>query len=282
MIRFPNAKINLGLHVTARREDGYHDLETVFYPIGLKDALEIIPTGDEQLKEAEKGFRLFLSGDTLQCDEADNLVVRAWKLIATEKQLPPLEIHLLKKIPHGAGLGGGSSDAAAMLQLLNNRFTLQYSDSELAAFAARLGADCAFFIHNRPALATGIGDILEPVALDLSHLTLVVVKPDIWVSTAEAYAMITPHQPEESLREIIKQPVSEWKERLKNDFEAPVFKKFPEIWQIKQQLYERGALYASMSGSGSAVYGLFDETPKLKGCFDKHFVWISEKLNRKI
>ena len=277
MIRFPNAKINLGLHVVSRRQDGYHDLETLFYPIGLKDALEIIPMTNEDPPFVTKGYRLHQGGIPLQGDAEENLVVKAWKLIAAEKNIPPLEIHLLKKIPFGAGLGGGSSDGAAMLQLLNDTFTLGYSDEELAALAARLGADCAFFIRNRPALATGIGDLLEPIDLDLSHLKVVVVKPDIGVSTAEAYAMITPRQPEQRLREVVSLPVTAWKEQMKNDFEAPVFKKYPEIWQIKQQLYEIGAGYASMSGSGSAVYGLFGKAPELKGMFNNHFVWISDE-----
>ncbi len=275
MILFPNAKINLGLHVAARREDGYHNLETIFYPVGLKDALEIIPLTDDRAPEDGKRYRLYQTGIRLQGNDDDNLVVKAWKLIASEKRIPPIEIHLLKKIPFGSGLGGGSSDAAIMLRLLNNTFSLGYSEAELTTRAACLGADCAFFIRNRPALATGIGDILEPVELDLSHLTLVVVKPDIRVSTAEAYAMITPHQPEESLREIIKLPVSAWRERMKNDFEAPVFKKYPEIWRVKQQLYERGASYASMSGSGSSVYGFFEEIPDLTGLFNNQFVWTS-------
>lgn len=282
MIRFPNSKINLGLHITTRREDGYHDLETIFYPIELSDALEIIPLPEGSIPGGENRYRLFQTGISLSGDEEENLVVRAWRMIASEKKLPPVEIHLLKRIPFGAGLGGGSADAVVMLQLLNDTFALGYSEAELASRATRLGADCPFFIINRPALATGIGEILEPVEVDLSHLTMVLVKPDLWISTAEAYSLIRPKKPEQSLREIISLPISDWKERLKNDFETALFKKFPEIWQIKQQLYERGALYASMSGSGSAVYGLFDETPKLKGCFDKHFVWISEKLNRKI
>lgn len=275
MIRFPNAKVNLGLHIIARREDGYHNLETVFYPIGLKDALEIIPMHDNEVLKRGKGYQLFQTGISLQGNEEENLVVKAWQLIASKKKIPSIEIHLLKKIPFGAGLGGGSSDAAAMLQLLNETFALGYSDRELASYAGRLGADCPFFIQNRPALATGVGDLLEPVELDLSHLSLVLVKPDIGVSTAEAYAMITPRQPGLSLREIIYLPLSDWKEQLKNDFEGPVFKKHPEIGQIKKELYEMGALYASMSGSGSAVYGLFEETPDLKGHFNEHFVWVS-------
>lgn len=278
MIRFPNAKINLGLHVIARREDGYHNLETVFYPIGLKDALEIIPMHDDEALKREKGYQLFQTGISLQGNEEENLVVKAYKLIASEKNLPPIEIHLLKKIPFGAGLGGGSSDGAAMLMLLNDTFALGYSDMELASYASRLGADSPFFIKNRPALATGIGDLLESIDLNLRNLTLVLVKPDIGVSTAEAYAMISPRQPDMSLKEIISLPISEWKELLKNDFEVSVFKKHPEIGQIKKALYEMGAIYASMSGSGSAVYGLFESTPDLKGCFDNNFIWRSDTL----
>lgn len=275
MIRFPNAKINLGLHVIARREDGFHNLETLFYPIELKDALEIIPMHDDKAPNRGNGYQLFQTGIPIQGKEEENLVVKAWKLIASEKKIPFIEIHLLKKIPFGAGLGGGSSDGAFMLQLLNETFALGYSDTELASYAARLGADCPFFIQNRPALATGVGDLMESVDLDLSHLTLVLVKPYIGVSTAEAYAMITPRQPDLSLREIITLPVSEWKEQLRNDFEVPVFKKNPEIAQIKKKLYEMGALYASMSGSGSAVYGLFEAPPDLKGHFNEYFVWVS-------
>ncbi|MDD4157854.1 MAG: 4-(cytidine 5'-diphospho)-2-C-methyl-D-erythritol kinase [Proteiniphilum sp.] len=278
MIKFPNAKINLGLHVIARREDGYHDLETVFYPIGLKDALEIVPYAEGLPSAPGQRYQLEQTGLSLQGAAEENLVIKALKLISSEKAIPPVEIHLLKKIPFGAGLGGGSSDAAAMLQLLNDLFSLGYTEQQLITLAARLGADCAFFIRNQPALATGIGDILEPVDIDLGDLILVLVKPDIGISTQTAYAMITPRKPAQSLREIVTLPVSEWKKRMKNDFEAPIFKKYPEIYRIKQQLYARGALYASMSGSGSSVYGLFQKEPDLNGLFGNHFVWTSCKL----
>ncbi|MDD2512123.1 MAG: 4-(cytidine 5'-diphospho)-2-C-methyl-D-erythritol kinase [Proteiniphilum sp.] len=278
MIKFPNAKINLGLHVIARREDGYHDLETVFYPIGLKDALEIVPYAEGLPSAPGQRYQLEQTGLSLQGAAEENLVIKALKLISSEKAIPPVEIHLLKKIPFGAGLGGGSSDAAAMLQLLNDLFSLGYTEQQLITLAARLGADCAFFIRNQPALATGIGDILEPVDIDLGDLILVLVKPDIGIPTQTAYAMITPRKPAQSLREIVTLPVSEWKKRMKNDFEAPIFKKYPEIYRIKQQLYARGALYASMSGSGSSVYGLFQKEPDLNGLFGNHFVWTSCKL----
>lgn len=274
MICFPNAKINIGLHVVSRRNDGYHNLETVFYPIGLKDALEIVPTEDDG---GEMKYRFFSTGIPIEGSPETNLVIKALNLIAAEKKLPEIDIHLLKKIPSGAGLGGGSSDAAFMLNLLNETFNLGYSKEELILRAARLGADCPFFIFNKPAFATGIGDKLEPIELDVSTYALLLVKPDIMVSTKEAYAMITPGKPELPLKEIIRKPPETWRELLKNDFEAPVFKKFPEICKIKTQLYEMGAVYASMSGSGSSVFGLFEKEPDWHGKFDGHFVWSGEK-----
>lgn len=293
MICFPNAKINLGLHVVSRRRDGYHNLETIFYPIGLKDALEIIPLAerDAEIEEftvtgestgtigefSPRKYRFFQTGIPIEGVPENNLVIKALNLIATEKRLPEIDIYLLKKIPSGAGLGGGSSDAAFMLNLLNETFDLGYSKEELMLRAARLGADCPFFILNRPAFATGTGDKLETIELDLSDYLLLLVKPDIIVSTKEAYAMITPQKPDLPLKEIIRKPPETWRELLKNDFEPPVFKKFPEICRIKQQLYEMGAVYASMSGSGSSVFGLFEKDPDWPEAFDGHFVWSSNK-----
>lgn len=293
MICFPNAKINLGLHIVSRRPNGYHNLETIFYPIGLKDALEIVPI-EEKHKEApnftgnigsivtEEGsssceYHFFQTGIPIDGIPENNLVIKALSLIAAEKKLPRIDIHLLKKIPSGAGLGGGSSDAAFMLKLLNDTFDLGYTNEELMIRAARLGADCPFFIFNKPAFATGIGDKLEPVELDLSNYTFLLVKPDIIVSTKEAYAMIIPREPDLALKEIVQKSPEEWRELLKNDFETPVFKKFPEICTIKQQLYEMGAVYASMSGSGSSLFGLFEQEPDWQGIFEDHFVWSSVK-----
>lgn len=267
MICFPNAKINLGLNIVSKREDGYHNLETVFYPIDLSDALEIVPS------ESDKPYRFFQTGIEIKGDADDNLVIKALKLISEEKQIPPIDIHLLKKIPFGAGLGGGSSDAAFMLKLLNEKFSLGYSENELMRFAAKLGADCAFFIKNRPAFASGIGDKLEEIELDLSDYFFVLVKPDIFVPTKDAYSMILPAKPDISLKEIIKKPVSEWKDLMKNDFEIPIFKKYPEIEAIKQNLYDMGAVYASMSGSGSSVFGFFKEKPDVENQFNNSFVW---------
>lgn len=283
MICFPNAKINVGLHVVSRRADGYHNLETVFYPIGLKDALEVIvmPSGTPVTPVTDKSFcspknyKFDQTGIPIEGKPEDNLVIKALHLISAEKELPDLDVRLLKKIPHGAGLGGGSSDAAFMLKLLNDAFDLGYSEKDLTRLAARLGADCPFFILNKPAFATGTGDQLEPIELDLSNYTILLVKPDIRISTKEAYAMITPRKPELSLREIVQKPLETWRELLKNDFELPVFKKYPEICRIKEQLYEMGAVYASMSGSGSAVFGLFVKKPDWKGMFGDHFMWRS-------
>lgn len=288
MICFPNAKINLGLDIVSKRADGYHNLETVFYPIGLKDALEIVPFDNsdddtdfssiranksERQSVPTDGYRFFQTGIEIQGNADDNLVIKALKLISTEKKIPDIDIHLLKKIPFGAGLGGGSADAAFMLRLLNETFSLGYSDTELENRAAKLGADCAFFIKNKPAFATGIGNQLEEMELDLSRYFFALVKPDIFVPTKDAYAMVSPQTPETSLREIIQLPVAEWKGQMKNDFEPSVFKKFPEICNIKQKLYDLGAVYASMSGSGSSVYALFEEKTDVKNQFPNCFVW---------
>lgn len=270
MICFPNAKINLGLNIISRRGDGYHNLETLFYPIGLRDGLEIVPSGREE------DFRLFQTGATIQGDKDDNLVIKALKLISEEKKIPGIDIHLFKKIPFGAGLGGGSSDAAFMLKLLNDTFSLGYTVPELEQKAAEIGADCPFFIKNKPAFAKGTGNLLEEVDLDLSSYFFVLVKPDITVSTKEAYSLISPVPPEIPLGEIIQKPVSEWKGLLKNDFEPPIFKKYPEICRIKEQLYAKGAVYASMSGSGSSVYGFFEKETDIR--FDNCWVWKNKEL----
>lgn len=270
MICFPNAKINLGLNIISKRPDGYHNLETVFYPIGLKDALEIVPS------DGEENYRFFQTGIEIRGNTDDNLVIKALKLISEEREIPNIDIHLLKKIPFGAGLGGGSSDAAFMLKLLDYTFSLNYTTTQLEQKAAKIGADCAFFIRNKPAIATGIGNILEEIELDLDNYFFVLVKPDVTVSTKDAYATISPAAPKISLKEIIKKPVSEWKELMKNDFEPSVFKKYPEICTIKEQLYAKGALYASMSGSGSSVYGFFEKETDVR--FDNCLVWKNKKL----
>lgn len=252
MITFPNAKINLGLNITEKRSDGYHNLETIFYPIPVEDALEI-----HILSDGNEKFRLHQAGLEIAGEVESNLVVKAYKLLDEQFDLPPVDIHLFKHIPSGAGLGGGSADAAFMLKLLNEKFNLGLSNEILEEYAARLGADCAFFIQNTPTYAEGIGNVFSPVSLSLKEYQLWLVKPDIFVSTRDAFSQIKPRHPEMSLKEIIQMPVSEWKKYMKNDFEESVFPQFPAIDEIKEEMYRQGAIYASMSGSGSSVYGLF-------------------------
>lgn len=271
MLCFPNAKINLGLNVVYRRSDGYHELETIFYPVEIKDALEIVPT-KEELADNQR-YRLFQSGLAIQGNEDDNLVIKALKLISRDHILPAIDIHLLKKTPFGAGLGGGSANAAAMLKMMNKMFELDYSNEQLINMAAKLGADCPFFIKNTPVFATGIGEKMEDIELNLSNYHFVLIKPDISINTGLAYSMITPKRPEISLKEIVKMPPEQWKGLMINDFETPIFKKHPQINDIKQQLYEIGAVYASMSGSGSSVYGFFNKMPQIDNLFTDHFVW---------
>jgi 4-diphosphocytidyl-2-C-methyl-D-erythritol kinase len=265
----PNAKINLGLNITSKREDGYHNIETVFYPVNLHDEIKIriLPEGSIS--------QFHLTGIELDSKQGDNLVEKAYHLLTTNFNLPAVLIELQKTIPVGAGLGGGSSDAAFTLKALNNLFNIGLSNSELEGYASLLGADCAFFIRNKPVLATGIGNVFTEIELDLTGYTLVLVKPEIHVSTARAYANIAPIQPETSLKEIIKQPLSSWKDCMKNDFENSVFKQFPEIAAIKQKLYDTGAIYASMSGSGSSVFGIFDKLSVKPALFDNSSVFVS-------
>jgi 4-diphosphocytidyl-2-C-methyl-D-erythritol kinase len=257
MICFPNAKINLGLNVVRRRADGYHDIETVFYPIPLRDALEVV--------EAD-AFSFTQTGIPLDAPVEKNLAVKALRLLS-EYNLPPLEVHLRKAIPFGAGLGGGSSDAAFMLKLLNDFSGLHLNKEQLEAKAALIGADCPFFIRNTPVFASGTGNIFEPTDLSLRGYYIVLVKPDIAVSTAEAYAAVSPKTPAVSLKEIIKRPVGEWREAMVNDFEASVFARYPDIAALKEELYRSGAVYASMSGSGSSVFGLFDRPVSIPDSF---------------
>jgi 4-diphosphocytidyl-2-C-methyl-D-erythritol kinase len=252
MITFPNAKINLGLHVTRRRPDGYHDLETLFFPVRVTDALEILPSDT---------FSFHCSGITMDADPEKNLVVRAYRLLKGDYGLPAVKIYLHKVIPTGAGLGGGSSDGAFTLRMLDRMFRLGLVTEQLQEYAGRLGSDCPFFILDQPALAAGRGEILTPFGANLSGLTVVIVKPPESVNTAQAYQGITPREPDIPLSEIISRSPETWKNCLRNDFEEVVFSLFPGIARIKTSLYEMGALYASLSGSGSAVFGLFRQNP---------------------
>jgi 4-diphosphocytidyl-2-C-methyl-D-erythritol kinase len=256
MIVFPNAKINLGLNVLKQRTDGFHNIETILYPVGLSDILEIVPSGDKKMSYTSTG--LIIPGNI-----NDNLCVRAFRLLSSTFRLPPVKIHLHKVIPMGAGLGGGSSDGAFTIKVLNDLFSLKLSDDEMMDFARKLGSDCAFFIKNEPLFAYGLGDRFKKLSLDLSRFTIRIVSPDIHVNTSEAYRMID-NDPGITgtsihLMEIIKKPVSEWNQFLINDFEKVVFKAKPGIRMIKEKLYEEGAVYASMTGSGSSVYGIFTD-----------------------
>ncbi|HET9057631.1 MAG TPA: 4-(cytidine 5'-diphospho)-2-C-methyl-D-erythritol kinase [Chitinophagaceae bacterium] len=267
MVVFPNCKINLGLNITRKREDGYHDLETVFYSIGIKDALEVI-----QQPDANAPTHFTQSGISIDGNTHDNLCLKAYHLLKKDfPQLPNIQMHLHKVIPMGAGLGGGSSDGAFALKLLNQKFQLGLSIEQLIDYSLQLGSDCPFFIINQPCFATGRGEFLQKMQLDLSACYFVIAYPGIHVNTRWAFTQLNPQQPSKSIREIIHQPVSTWKNFLINDFEKAVFEKYPEIQSVKEKFYDVGAIYASMSGSGSAVYGLFTTKPVLDKTFPAHY-----------
>ena len=249
MLLFPNAKINLGLRIINKREDGFHELETCMYPISWCDALEIIPSTT---------FSFQSTGLDIDGDIEKNLVVEAYRLLQKDFDIPPIKIHLHKVIPMGAGLGGGSSDAAFMIKLLNTEFDLGLSSAKMKDYASQLGSDCVFFIDNIPAICTGRGEIMNPIDFTLSGLSLVLIKPNIHISTAEAYSKVIPAIPKDDLREIILNP-THLKDQLKNDFEDSIFPLYPELKDIKSKLYEMGAIYASMSGSGSTMFGVFEK-----------------------
>lgn len=268
MILYPNAKINIGLNIVEKRPDGYHNIETVFYPIGLSDILSVEPS--------ESCFDYSFSSDGIAIggDPEDNLIIKAYRLLQSEYEIPPVDISLVKQIPFGAGLGGGSADAAFMLKALNKLFKLQISTKKLEKFAGELGADCPVFIRNKAVFASGIGNVFTPLELSLKDYFLLLVKPDIHVSTPEAYSLVVPEKPQNSLLELIKQPINEWRDILKNDFEKSVFARYPEIEKIKENMYNLGAIYASMSGSGSSVYGIFQAPLEEKAMesFNRYFV----------
>ena len=273
MINFVNAKINIGLNIVSKRPDGYHDLETVFFPVGLECGLPHQPAPFDDVLEVTyksgdvSGCRFQFVGNRIDCPPKKNLVVKAASLFLGRYNIDHgdlgkfgmFEITLDKHLPDGAGLGGGSADAAFTLKTLNDVTMAGYSTEQLMEMALRLGADCPFFLINRPCFAAGVGELLDPIELDLSGYSLLIVKPDIHVSTAEAFAGITPRKPAFDLRFLPYLPIEEWKDKVVNDFESTVFSRHPELGEIKQRLYSSGAVYASMSGSGSAIYGLFKD-----------------------
>ena len=273
MITFPVAKINLGLNVVEKRADGYHNLQTVFYPVPIMDALEIVPMSDGFPSDVDCDLKV--TNIAIEGDEQRNLVVRAYHLLKADyPELPRVHAHLWKGIPTQAGMGGGSSDCGYMIRLLNETFDMGLSSEQMQQYAARLGADCAFFIESRACYAEGIGERLQPIDLDLSGWHIGVVRPDIPVPTKEAFSRIHPHYPALNCRDVVKQPVETWRDRLTNDFEESVFALHPEIGAVKEQLYKMGATYAAMSGSGSALFGLFkDEPDALRQTFPDMFTF---------
>ncbi len=269
MIIYPNAKINLGLHVIEKRPDGFHTIESVFYPVGWQDMLEVLPDPSK-----ENGVHFSASGIVIPGDAKDNLCVKAYELISKDYPMPAVKVHLHKLIPIGAGLGGGSSDAAFFIKALNELFELNLAWGELHHYAKQLGADCSFFITNRPVLAEGKGDQLESIAVSLRGMFVVIVYPGIHVNTAGAYAGIKPVKPTIALENlIVETPVEKWKNVLVNDFEKTVFEKYPAIKVLKEKMYECGAIYSAMSGSGSAVFGVFEKEIDLENSFEGNLVW---------
>lgn len=312
MIIFSGCKINLGLRVTRRRADGFHDIETLFYPVrSLCDIVEVLPYGDafecepmvtpnlsaargdrpigddNYMADSEAACISFASapgtvlhsgvafsqgGLVVDCPAEKNLCVRACRLMQERYGVGPVQIHLHKRIPFGAGLGGGSADAAAVLRGINEVFNLGVGVDELAQLAAELGSDMPFFIHDTPMVGRGRGEVLTPYAVDLSGLYLVMVKPDVGVSTAEAYSLIAPRVPECTIEEVASLPREQWRESMVNDFEAPIFARVPILASIKEELYRLGATYAAMSGSGSTIFGLFETEPTITSMLKDHFV----------
>lgn len=268
MILFSPAKINIGLQILEKRKDGFHKLRSVMYPSGLCDILEI-----KYLTEGSNPFRLSQSGIQIDSDHDSHLVTRAWRLLSGETTLAPVYVHLHKQIPVGAGLGGGSSNASTILKALNQRARHSLSQERLELLASKLGSDCPFFLHNGPMLMEGRGEILKQTKVNLEGFFLVLLFPGIHVSTAEAYAGVIPKLPEIALETLISKPVALWKDQLKNDFEETVFAKFPLIGELKMALYGAGAQYAAMSGSGSSIYGIFREYPRLPPELKKYVIW---------
>ncbi len=271
MVLYPNAKINLGLNVLSKRADGFHDIETCFFPIGLADILEFVVS--------DTNTTFSSTGIDIPGNSKENLCVKAWELLSTDFDIQPIKIHLHKIVPIGAGLGGGSSDGAYMLKGLNEFFSLGLSVEKLNKYASMLGSDCAFFIDGNPSMAKGRGEVLEHAKIDLQTYKIAIVNPGYHISTPEAYSGVRPQVPESRLDELLREPVQNWKGKVKNDFEVSVFNKFPQIERIKNDLYDLGAEFALMSGSGSSVFGIFNhEVPEsIHAKFEGYFVWSDKK-----
>lgn len=264
MITFPSCKINLGLRITEKRSDGFHNLQSCFYPIGWSDVLEVIPARE---------FSFTHSGLPIPGNSDQNLCVRAYALLKADFDLPPVQMHLHKIVPIGAGLGGGSADAAFTIKLLNEKFSLGLSPSKMESYARLLGSDCAFFIQNRPLYCVEKGDVFAEISVDLTGYSILLVYPNLAISTAQAYAGIHPYTSQTSLAEQLEMPVSDWRECIHNDFEDSLFPQYPILPLIKQQLYDAGAVYASMSGSGSTIYGIFNAPITVPNQFVNYRVW---------
>lgn len=270
MICFPNAKINLGLNVTQKRTDGFHNIETIFYPIAWHDALEVV-------ESSNGNFNLHTSGIAIHGAKEDNLLYKAYQLIKEYSQIPPIDVYLHKTLPMGAGLGGGSSDAAFFINLLNDNFQLQLATEQKITIAKQLGSDCAFFIENKPVFAFNKGDEFKPIELNLSDYYIALIYPNIHSNTKDAYSLVKPQIPEVSLLDVISKPIETWKNTLVNDFEKSIFSIYPKVKEVKEMLYSSGAIYASMSGSGSAVFGIFSQQPTLS--IDESFThWIGKMM----
>lgn len=266
MISFPNCKINLGLHITGKRTDGFHNLESVFLPVQLTDALEV---------KTASTTSLTIHNLKVEGDITSNLIYKAWELLNDKYAIPPVEIHLIKNIPAGGGLGGGSADGSFMLNLLNEYFQLNLEFDVLEQYAAQLGSDCPFFIRNQPALVTGRGEFITPIELQLSAYKVVLINPGIHISTAEAFKHIIPTPIDFNLKTVIEsKDFTQWRIAIKNDFETGVFKQYPQLADLKNTLYQNGALYASMTGTGSTVYGLFEKEQEITLSLDNSYkIW---------
>lgn len=267
MLSFPNCKINLGLNILRKREDGFHDIETIFYPVQLLDALEVI-----QSTNGNAAPEFNCTGLLIEGKEEDNFCIKAYQLLKKDHpQLPAIRMHLHKAIPLGAGLGGGSADAAFLLKLLDEKFSLSLSAEQLHTYALQLGSDCPFFLLNKPCFASGRGELLEALNIDLASYNIILVNPGIHINTSWAFSQLAPSVPKKNIKPIIQQAIETWKNDLVNDFEVPVFSSYPEIKNIKDELYRQGAVYAAMSGSGSTVFGLFRSIPPASLFSDKNY-----------